>query len=84
VYSSPNIIQVTKSKRMRWAGHTAHMGDMRYAYRVLVGRPERNRPLPRPWSRWDDIFLTYLQAVGRTGMDWTGLMWLRKGTGCGL
>ena len=45
LYSSPNIIWVTKSRRMRWAGHMAHMGGTRYACKVLLGRPEGNRPL---------------------------------------
>jgi len=45
LYSSPNIIQVTKSRRMGWAGHMAHMGGRRYAYRIWVGRPEGKRPL---------------------------------------
>jgi hypothetical protein len=45
LYSSPNIIRVTKSRRMRWAGHMAHMGGTRYAYSALVGRPEGKRPL---------------------------------------
>jgi hypothetical protein len=48
LYSSPNITQITKSRRMRWAGHVAHMGDGRGTYRVLVGRPRGNRPLARP------------------------------------
>jgi hypothetical protein len=48
LYSSPNIIRVIKSRRMRWAGHVAHMVDRRGAYRVLVGKPEEKRPLGRP------------------------------------
>jgi hypothetical protein len=48
LYSSPNIVRVIKSRRMRWAGHVAHMGEGRDIYRVLVGRPEGKRSLGRP------------------------------------
>jgi hypothetical protein len=48
LYSSPNIIRVMKSRRIRWAGHVARMGEGRGAYRILVGRPEERRPLGRP------------------------------------
>jgi hypothetical protein len=54
LYSSPNIIWVIKSRRMRWAGHVARMGEKRGAYRILVGRPEGRRLLGRPRSRWED------------------------------
>jgi hypothetical protein len=54
VYFSPNIIRVIKSRRMRWAGHVAHMGERRDAYRIFVWRPEGNRPLGRPRNRWED------------------------------
>jgi len=54
LYSSPNIIQVTKSRRMRWVGHVAHMGEGRGAHRVLVGKPEDKRPLGRSRCRWED------------------------------
>ena len=50
-YSSPNIVRVIKSRRMRWAGHVAHMGEERGVYRVLVGKPEGRRPLGRPRRR---------------------------------
>jgi hypothetical protein len=49
---SPNIIQVMKLRRMRWAGYVAHIGQRRGAYRVLVGKPEGKRPLGRPRRRW--------------------------------
>jgi len=48
LYSSPNIVRVIKSRRMRWAGHVARMGDRRGAHRVLIGKPEGKRPLGRP------------------------------------
>jgi len=51
LYSSPSIVRVTKSRRMRWAGHVARMGEERGAYRVLVGKPEGKRPLGRPRHR---------------------------------
>ena len=51
LYSSPNIVRVIKSRRMRWAGHVASMGEERGAYRVLVGKPEGKRPLGRPRRR---------------------------------
>jgi hypothetical protein len=80
LYSSPNIIWVIKSRRMRWAGHVAREG--RGAYRILVGRPEGRRPLGRPRRRWEDNIKMDLQEVG--GWTWTGLIWLRIGTGGGL
>jgi hypothetical protein len=52
--SSPNIVKVIKSRRMRWAGHVARMGEGRGVYRVLGGKPERKRPLGRPRRRWED------------------------------
>jgi hypothetical protein len=54
LYSSPNIIRTIKSRRMRWAGHVARMGEYRNAYRILVGKPEGRRPLGRPRRRWVD------------------------------
>jgi hypothetical protein len=52
LYSSPNVVRVIKSRRMRWAGHVARVGEGRGVYRVLVGRPEGKRPLGRPRYRW--------------------------------
>ena len=79
---SPNIIWVISSGRMRWAGHVACMGESRGAYRVLVGKPEVKRPLGRLGHRWDDNIKMALQEVGWG--TWTGLIWLRIGTGGGL
>jgi len=63
---------VIKSRRMRWAGHVAHMGEERGVYRALVGKPEGRRPLERPRRRRVDIRMD-LQEVGCGYMDWIGL-----------
>ena len=70
LHSSPNILRVIKSRRMRWAGHVAHMGERRGVYRVLVEKPEGRRPLGRPKRRWVDNIRMYLQEVGCGYMDW--------------
>jgi hypothetical protein len=54
LYSSPSIIRIINSRRMRWLGHVARMGEKRNAYRVQVGKPEGKRPLGRPRCRWVD------------------------------
>jgi hypothetical protein len=64
LYSSPNIVRVIKSRRMRWVGHVSRMGEGRGAYRILVGRPEGRRPLERPRRRWGDNIKMDLQEVG--------------------
>jgi hypothetical protein len=69
LYCSPNIILVIISRRVRWAGHVARMGEGRGAYRVLVGKREGKRQLERPRRRWEDIFKTDFQDVGRRSMD---------------
>jgi hypothetical protein len=63
LYSSPNTIRVIKSRRMRWAGRVARMGEKRGVYRILVGRPEERRPLERPRRRWEDNIKIDLQEV---------------------
>ena len=73
LYSSPNIVRVIKSRRMRWAGHVARMVEERGVYRVLVGKPEGRRPLGRPRRRWVDNIRMDLQEVGCVYMDWIGL-----------
>jgi len=74
MYYSSNIIWVIRSRRMRWAGHVAYIGERRGVYRVLVGKPGGKRPLGRPRRRWEDnIIFT----------KWTGSIWLRIGTGSG-
>jgi hypothetical protein len=64
LYSSPNIIRVIKSRRMRWAGHVACMVEKRGAYRILVRRPEGRQPLGRRRRKWEDNIKTDLQEVG--------------------
>jgi len=78
-YSSPNIVRVIKSRRMRWAGHVAHMAEERGVYRVLVGKPEGRRPLGRP-RRSGRIILGWISRRWDVGV-WTGLGWPRIGTG---
>jgi hypothetical protein len=78
LYSSPNIVRVIKSIRMRWAGHVARMGERKGVHRALVGKPEGKRPLRRPRCRWEDNIKTDLQEVGCEGV-WTGSSWLRIG-----
>ena len=73
LYSSPNIVRVIKSRRMRWAGHVAHMGEGRGMYRVLVGKPEGKRPLGRPRRKWEDNIRMDLLEVGLGYEDWIGL-----------
>ena len=73
LYSSPNIVRVIKSRRMRWAGHVARMSEEREVYRVLVGKLEGKRSQGRPRRRWVDNIRMNLQEVGCEYMDWTGL-----------
>ena len=73
LYSLPNIVRVVKSRRMRWAGHVAHMGEDRGVHRVLVGKPEGKRPLGRPRRRWEDNIKMDLQEDGEGHGDWMEL-----------
>jgi len=68
-----HIVRVIKSRRMRWAGHVARMGEECGVYRVLVGKPEEKRTLGRPRRRWVDIIKMDLQEVGCGYMDCIGL-----------
>jgi hypothetical protein len=72
LYSSPDI-RVIKSRRIRWTGHVARMGERRGVYSVLVGKPEGKRPLGRPRRRWEDNIKMDLREVGSGGMDWIDL-----------
>jgi hypothetical protein len=83
LYSSPDIISQVRSRRVRWAGHVARMGDERKLYKVLVGKPEGNRPLGRPRRRWEDGIRMHLREIS-LGRRWIGFDWLKIGTGGGL
>jgi hypothetical protein len=63
LYSSPSIVRVMKARRMRWAGHVAHMGEVRGAYNILVGRSEGRRSLGRPKRRWEDNIKLDLREI---------------------
>jgi hypothetical protein len=82
LYSSPDIIRQVMSRRMRWAGHVARMGEERKVYKVLVGKPEGKRPLGRPWRRWKGGVRTDLREIGLGA--WIVFDCLRTGTGGGL
>jgi hypothetical protein len=75
LYSSPDIIRQVKSRRMRWAGHVARMGEERKVYKILVGKPKGKRPLGRPRHRWEDGVRMDLREIGLggCGLDSTGL-----------
>jgi hypothetical protein len=73
LYSSPSIIRIIKSSRMRWAGHVARMGEKRNVYRLLVGKLEGKRPLGRPRRRWMDNIKMDLLEIGVYVVDWIGL-----------
>ena len=73
LYSSPNIVPMIKSRRMRLAGHVARMGEEKGVYRVLVGKPKGKRPVGRPSSGWVDNIRMDLQEVGCGYVDWIGL-----------
>jgi hypothetical protein len=77
LYSSPDIIKQIKSRRMRWTGHVARMGEGKNVYRVLVGKAEGKRPLGRPRRRWEDGIKMDLREIG-WGV-WSGFTWLRIG-----
>jgi hypothetical protein len=73
LYSSPSIIRIIKSRRMRWAEHVSRMGEKRNVYRLLVGKPEGKRPLGRPRCRWIDNIKMDLLEIGVSVVDWIGL-----------
>jgi hypothetical protein len=73
LYSSPSILGIIKSRRMRWARHVKRLGEKRNAYRLLVGKPEGKRPLRRPRHRWMDNIRMELGEVGWGDVNWIGL-----------
>jgi hypothetical protein len=68
-----NIIRQIKSRRMRWVGHMARMGEERNVYRVLMGKPKRKTPLGRPRHRWEDGIRMDLREIGWVSVDWIQL-----------
>jgi hypothetical protein len=74
-----HLISYSHRKRMRWAEHVARIGEIRTAYRILVGKPEGKRPVGRPRRRWVDNIKMDLD-----GMVWIGSIWLRIRTSGGL
>jgi hypothetical protein len=81
LHSSPIIIRMIKSRRMRWAGHVARTGEKSNVYRILVGKPEGTRALGRPKRRRADNIQMNIRL---DGMVWIGLIWLRIGTSGGF
>jgi hypothetical protein len=73
LYSSPDIIRQIKSRRMRWVGHVACMGEGRNVYRVLTGKPEGKRPLERLRRRWEDGIKVVLREIVWGGVEWIHL-----------
>jgi hypothetical protein len=80
LYCSPIIIWVIKSRRLKWAGHIAHMGKRRGTYRVFMRKREGKRPFGKPRHRWENNIKKDLQEVGWEA--WTALIWIRIET-CG-
>jgi hypothetical protein len=74
LYASSNIVMLIKSRRMRWLGHVAHMKHMRNAYRILIGKTERKRPLGRPRRRWEDNIRMDLREIGWKVVEWMRLV----------
>jgi hypothetical protein len=74
LYFSLNIIYLIKSRRMTWVGHVACIGERRGAYRVVVGKPEEQRPLGKPRHRWEDNIKKDLQEAKWRDMDWIDLV----------
>jgi hypothetical protein len=73
MYSSPSIMRIVKSRRMRWAGNVARMGAKKNVYRLLVGKPEGKRPLGRPRRRWIDNIKMDLSEIRLSAVEWIGL-----------
>jgi hypothetical protein len=75
IVSSPSLIRIIKSRRMRWAGHVTRMGEKRNAHRLLVRKPEGKRPIGRKRRRWiDNIKMDFL-GIGLDELDW---IWLAQ------
>jgi hypothetical protein len=72
-HAEHNIVRVIKSRRMRWTGHVARMGEGRGVYRVLVRRPEGKRPLGRHRRRWEDNIKMDLREISIDMTNWIRL-----------
>ena len=70
MYRSPNIVRVTKSRRLRWAGHVARMEEGRSAFKMLTSIPTGKRPLGRPRRRWEDNIRMDLKEIGINTRNW--------------
>jgi hypothetical protein len=68
LYSSPNIIRMIKSRRMRWVGYIVRIGEMRNTDKILVGNPEGKRPLGRYRRKWEDDIKMYPWKIGLEGV----------------
>jgi hypothetical protein len=79
LYSSPNIIWQIKSRRTRWVGHVARMGEERSVYKVLMGKPEGRRPLGKPRRIWEDGIRMDLREIGWGSVEWIQLAQDRDG-----
>jgi hypothetical protein len=73
LYSSTNMIRMIKSRRVRWVGHVARMGETKNTYRILMGKLEDKRPLGKPRHRWVGNIKIDLRETGWDGMDWIDL-----------
>jgi hypothetical protein len=73
LYPSPIVIRITKTRRMRWAGHVVRMGETRNAYKILVGKHERKSPIGRPRLRSEDNVEIGLREIGLEGEHWINL-----------
>jgi hypothetical protein len=73
LYTSINIITVIKSRRMRWVGHVACMGEMKNTYKILIREPEGRRPLRKCRHRWEDNIRIDVRVIGSEDMDWIHL-----------
>jgi hypothetical protein len=74
LYSSPSVIRMTKSRRMRRAGHVARMGEKKNEYRILVGNPEGKRPMRRPRHRWVNNIKMDIMERAWDCVDWIYLV----------
>jgi hypothetical protein len=73
LYSPPNIIIIIKLRRTRWAGHEVCMGKKRNAFKIVMRKPERKRPLEKSRRRWEDNIKMHVRKTEWGGMDWIGM-----------